>query len=720
MKNRLVFISALCFLLLGFTFYSDHANAYSDLSHYKIKTGRFEDANSTNDSLKVFTKKTGWKGTVQKTGQSQTYYKIRSGNISGEDFTKSILQEFKKSTGFDASYEGTGETLKYNKVMTKDSFDLNRTNSILQDFKKTTGFNATSLGVGKQENYVEVISGGYSDETQVKSVLQNFKKDTGFNAFYEGTGKQEKYYEILSGNIEGVDQVKNIINNLKASTGINGTYISTGKTTYQIKTEPVLGSTQVNKVKTFFQQHQLTAASKETGKTGFLNFQIKTTPLIGITDISKAQDFFVKNKRTVTTHDTGKKGFLLFQIQTEPLLGTEKLHKAQSYFQKNHLSVSTVYTGKSVYQIFQIVTAPLLGTERAKKAQTFFHNKKLTSTSTSTGKTAPLYEILTNEFDSYDKTQAAMKKIKSLFGWTATAVKTKDGPKVMYTNYGLTLDSMVDQEMALNPQTDKYRDVTRYVYASFVDLGSNTINANNVNVRSAPSSSGTIVQHLNKGDQVIVLGKTGDWIKVRITWQSAQAADVNYYLKASNFTLGSQSSFQFLKLSESANLDANEVNAKILKGKGILEGKGQTFIDAAKKYHINEIYLISHSLLETGNGTSKLAKGVQYKGKTVYNMYGYGAKDSCPLTCGEQTAYENHWFTPEAAIIGGAQFISSGYIHNDTFKQDTLYKMRWNPVQTWHQYASDIGWAIKQVSNIYNMYHLLNHYTLYFDVPAYK
>jgi mannosyl-glycoprotein endo-beta-N-acetylglucosaminidase len=46
--------------------------------------------------------------------------------------------------------------------------------------------------------------------------------------------------------------------------------------------------------------------------------------------------------------------------------------------------------------------------------------------------------------------------------------------------------------------------------------------------------------------------------------------------------------------------------------------------------------------------------------------------------------------------------------------------MRWNPVQTWHQYATDIGWAFKQVSNIYNMYHSLNHYTLYFDIPTYK
>ena len=47
----------------------------------------------------------------------------------------------------------------------------------------------------------------------------------------------------------------------------------------------------------------------------------------------------------------------------------------------------------------------------------------------------------------------------------------------------------------------------------------------------------------------------------------------------------------------------------MLEGKGVLEGQGASFSQAAKKYGINEIYLISHALIETGNGTSDLAKG---------------------------------------------------------------------------------------------------------------
>lgn len=78
-----------------------------------------------------------------------------------------------------------------------------------------------------------------------------------------------------------------------------------------------------------------------------------------------------------------------------------------------------------------------------------------------------------------------------------------------------------------------------------------------------------------------------------------------------------------------------------------MEGQASTFIYAAEKYGINEIYLISHALLETGNGTSKLAKGMLMNGKTVYTMYGIGAYDSSALTSGAAYAYNAGWFTPE-------------------------------------------------------------------------
>src|SRR5690606_31576374 len=147
---------------------------------------------------------------------------------------------------------------------------------------------------------------------------------------------------------------------------------------------------------------------------------------------------------------------------------------------------------------------------------------------------------------------------------------------------------------------------------------------------------------------------------------------------------------------------ASELNRLVLTNKdkaGILAGKAQTFVDAARKYQINEVYLIAHALLETGNGKSSLANGIevginkngQYtivtssnrknlsNIKKVYNMFGIAAVDQCPNSCGAIYAYQKGWTTPEKAIEGGAKWIAENYIRSATHQQDTLYKMRWNP-----------------------------------------
>src|SRR5699024_6096975 len=139
--------------------------------------------------------------------------------------------------------------------------------------------------------------------------------------------------------------------------------------------------------------------------------------------------------------------------------------------------------------------------------------------------------------------------------------------------------------------------------------------------------------------------------------------------------------FQFLDLSRECGASASLFN-QYLANKGILEGQGQSFIDAGRIHGVNDAYLLSHAILETGHGSSTLAKGVEvgidssgnYKLvnssnrnslsniRTTYNMYGIGAIDSNPLEGGAVRAYEEGWFTPEASIIGGAQFIGNNYV----------------------------------------------------------
>lgn len=338
-------------------------------------------------------------------------------------------------------------------------------------------------------------------------------------------------------------------------------------------------------------------------------------------------------------------------------------------------------------------------------------------------------------------------------------------PEFKYTTYDLTLDEMIQKQMAANPQTDKYRYEKAYVSSDYItDIVEENgkkygyvHDTTSLNYREGPGTSyhkwGSIKSDPKKPTKLEILNevlndKKETWYEISYsgadgTWRSAKEADVAANVDPKKFATDN---FQFLVLSKPAGSSAAELNSKILVNNNVLEGKGQAFIDASKKYNINEIYLVAHAQHETGNGKSLLASGVTVESiverdgkgnpildekgkpkmtpvpkKTVYNVFGIGAYDICANQCGAERAYNEGWFTIEDAIIGGAKYISEDYINNPTYKQDTLYKMRWNPGKpATHQYATDIGWATKQVNRIQGMYQLLDSYSLSFDIPVFK
>ncbi|WP_413304948.1 SH3 domain-containing protein [Bacillus sp. 1P10SD] len=301
----------------------------------------------------------------------------------------------------------------------------------------------------------------------------------------------------------------------------------------------------------------------------------------------------------------------------------------------------------------------------------------------------------------------------------------------IYQSYNISLTDMVKMQMASSPQTDKkYSTFIREDALTLIDTATGIVTGTGWNVRGGAGSKYWVIGQVNNQDKLQILSKVKgtdgfDWYQINYnkTWVNASPDDVSFYVNPNNLSNRTVDSMQFLKLSVTANLNATEVNERILAGKGILQGLASTFINAGNTYGVNEVYLISHALLETNNGKSELANGVLINGKTVYNMFGIGAYDSTAVTSGAQFAYNEGWFTPEAAIIGGAKFIANGYINSG---QDTLYKMRWNPYSASangyasHQYATDIGWAFKQVDQIYNLYNLLDFYKLVLEIPQYK
>jgi len=254
--------------------------------------------------------------------------------------------------------------------------------------------------------------------------------------------------------------------------------------------------------------------------------------------------------------------------------------------------------------------------------------------------------------------------------------------------------------------------------------GSTTSKSLKINKQSANKStdnSKNITQYNYSLDQMvdIQLNNGQPLMESNGSWVNADRNSVRNYVNPEKFK-DSYGMYQFLRLDYIDGITANDLN-KILSGKGVLEGKGSQFLSAAKANNVNPIYLVSHALLETGNGYSKLANGIEVNGKIVYNLFGIGAYDANANYYGSQYAYREGWTSVDEAIYGGAQWISNDYINNSKYRQNTLYKMRWNPASPAnHQYATDVRWAYNQVYNIKRLTDMAADPSLKFDIPKYK
>lgn len=211
----------------------------------------------------------------------------------------------------------------------------------------------------------------------------------------------------------------------------------------------------------------------------------------------------------------------------------------------------------------------------------------------------------------------------------------------------------------------------------------------------------------------------------KVSNATATLNQIQYHMDPGNYLHHETDKYMFMNLRYKAgdlSITAAELNG-ILANMGVLENKGQAFLTAAETYGVNPFYLISHAIHETGRGTSILARG-QYvtdtytkfgdassivpggipeadRTKLVYNVFGIGAWDVNANLWGAQKAYTEKWFTVDEAIMGGAKWISEGYINRPNNNQNTLFKMRFNfPEKMEHEYATDLGWSQKQAARI--------------------
>ena len=318
-----------------------------------------------------------------------------------------------------------------------------------------------------------------------------------------------------------------------------------------------------------------------------------------------------------------------------------------------------------------------------------------------------------------------------------------------------------------------------------------------LNVRKEANTSSQIIGILNSGESVEIIGEENGFYKITYKGQEAYASknyinifdgnsnvnpgldignasktnygvSLNEYIKLqqrnnpSNYSYSefekyinpakATNKLQFLRIDKFRSVNVSGLSSR-LSNKGVLTGQGQAFVNAAKAFNIDPIYLVAQCLHETGNGTSKLAKGVTiteiadeskpiYNGNgqlvgyhmiklskpvTVYNLFGIGAKDNSSvfpnraLILGTTYAYNRGWTSIENAIKGAAEFVSLNYVHSSRYSQNTLYKMRYNQnvSNIWHQYATT-PWYASSIADIMMSYqdlYLENNFT--FDVPVF-
>ena len=235
---------------------------------------------------------------------------------------------------------------------------------------------------------------------------------------------------------------------------------------------------------------------------------------------------------------------------------------------------------------------------------------------------------------------------------------------------------------------DFYNILNRKVMA----MVSNT----NINYIKSPNTQEEMAERLYKQRTTHKIYQNG-------RFQDASKLDIAKHLMVNPRYETDQFKYQFLRLDSYKPVNEQKLENFLL-DKGVFKGHASDFIEAAKENNIDVIYLVSHAMLETGNGTSKLATGTNINGVTYYNFFGINAFDASPMYGGVSLAQKKDWSSISKAIKGGANWISRNYIHSSS-NQKTLYEMRFSPMSKdpWHIYATDLKWPDKISTIMYGI-----------------
>ena len=226
-------------------------------------------------------------------------------------------------------------------------------------------------------------------------------------------------------------------------------------------------------------------------------------------------------------------------------------------------------------------------------------------------------------------------------------------------------------------------------------------------------------------------------------WYAANYATVSYYMDPRLY-LKPDYIFMFEKLTYDSNYHTSDKVKNILSTTKLGNYDSNYvnyYMEAASKYNVSPLHLASRTRQEIGSTTSVISgewfdyNGIWYH--NLYNAYNIGAysgsdnwkKGLIYANGGEEgyeksTYYGRPWSTLKKAIIGGAEFISDGYINNNQY---TEYLQKFNVYNGKgkvgvHQYMTNLRAPLSEASSTYSTYNSFNmlNSSFVFNIPVYN
>lgn len=172
------------------------------------------------------------------------------------------------------------------------------------------------------------------------------------------------------------------------------------------------------------------------------------------------------------------------------------------------------------------------------------------------------------------------------------------------------------------------------------------------------------------------------------SWLCASKKAIEYKMDPRNM-LNSEDIFQLKEL----NFEEKAVTKDGIMSKtkdSFLDGEtiAESIIEAGKKNDIDPYFIVSRLIQEQGKNGTKLSRGYEYNGKTVYNPFNIAASGNSQtsiLNNAAEYAYSQEWFSLEKALLEGVDFINTRYMD---IGQNTLYLQKFDVIKENELYSN--------------------------------